>query len=167
MIFITVGSQDKQFKRLFDEIIELINKNIITEKVVAQVGCNKVEHEKIETYKMLTQDEFEKFIKKSDLVITHGGVGSLIDALKYNKKIVAVPRKKEFNECANDHQLQIVETFSREDYIIGVNDVSEIESAIKKAKKFAPKKYVRNNKLMLNIIENYIDELWYNLKVEF
>ena len=41
MIFVTVGTQDKQFKRLLDEIERLIKCGKISETVVAQIGNTK------------------------------------------------------------------------------------------------------------------------------
>ena len=41
MIFVTVGTQDKQFKRLLVEVERLIKVGKITEPVVAQVGNTK------------------------------------------------------------------------------------------------------------------------------
>ena len=49
-------------------------------------------------------------IKKARIVITHGGPASFLDPLKYGKIPVVVPRKKEFNEHVNNHQLE----FSRQ-----------------------------------------------------
>ena len=49
-------------------------------------------------------------IRKARIVITHGGPASFLDPLKYGKIPVVVPRKKEFNEHVNNHQLD----FSRQ-----------------------------------------------------
>ena len=59
------------------------------------------------------------FIGKADYIITHGGVGTITDALKLGKKIIAVPRLSKYKEHVNDHQLQIIENFSEKGFIVG------------------------------------------------
>ena len=62
--------------------------------------------------------EDEKFVKDCDILITHGGVGSIFDGLINNKKIIAFPRMSEYREAVNDHQKQIVDKFYNEGYIL-------------------------------------------------
>ena len=83
---------------------------------------------------MLPQEQFNNLIKEADLVITHGGVGSIMSAVKLGKKVIAVPRLKKYDEHVNDHQLEIVDTFKKQGIIIGVNGVEELEQAIIDAK---------------------------------
>ena len=110
-------------------------------------------------FSLIPLEELEELIEKADLIITHGGVGSIILALKKGKKVIAVPRLHEYQEHVNDHQKEIVETFNKKGYIIGIQKVEELEEAVEKAKDFIPEKYQSNNKKMLNIIENFIDNL--------
>ena len=60
--------------------------------------------------------EFNETIEKSDYIITHGGVGSIIDSLKKNKKVIAVPRLGKYNEHVNDHQVEIIESFNENNF---------------------------------------------------
>ena len=62
-------------------------------------------------------------MSKASFIITHGGVGSIISSLKLNKKVIAVPRLSKYNEHVNDHQLQIIEDFDKQGYIIGTKNV--------------------------------------------
>ena len=41
MILVTLGTQDKEFKRLLESIDKEINNGTITDKVVVQAGCTK------------------------------------------------------------------------------------------------------------------------------
>ena len=47
MIFVTCGTQDKEFKRLFLEVEKLIDKNIIKGEVIAQVGSTNFTSKKM------------------------------------------------------------------------------------------------------------------------
>ena len=158
MIFVTVGTHDKPFKRLLVEIQRLIDKGIIKDKVIVQAGSTKFESKDMTILDLIPMDEFNKYISECDLLITHGGVGSITDALKKNKKVIAVPRMVEYNEVVNDHQMQIIENFSKVGYIIGTRDVSEIEDALKKVKKFKPKKFISNTDNFIKLIEEKINE---------
>ena len=157
MILVMLGTQNNSFHRLLEEIDNLIEKGIITDEVVVQAGHTKYDSKNMKIFGLISQEELEELIKKADLVITHGGVGSIITSLKKGKKVIALPRLHKYQEHVNDHQKEIVETFNEKGYIIGVQDVKKLQEAIEKSKNFVPKKYQSNNKKMLNIIENFID----------
>ena len=96
-------------------------------------------------------------IKECDLLITHGGVGSILTGLKNNKKVIASPRLFKYNEHMNDHQIQIVSRFSEMGYILAYNEEDKLEDVLEKSKKFKPKKYVSNTDKVIKIIKNFID----------
>lgn len=158
MILVTLGTQDKTFVRLLDEIDKLINKGIIQDKVIVQAGFTKYSSDNMEIFDLIPQDEFNDLMSKADLVITHGGVGNIISALEKNKKVIAVPRLAKYKEHINDHQTQIIAKFSALGYIIGLQDVDELDMALKKVKKFKPQKFVHDNSKMLNLVSKLIDK---------
>lgn len=158
MILVTLGTQDKTFVRLLDEIDKLINKGIIQDKVIVQAGFTKYSSDNMEIFDLIPQDEFNNLMSKADLVITHGGVGNIISALEKNKKVIAVPRLAKYGEHINDHQTQIIAKFNDLGYIIGLQDVDELDRAIKEVKKFNPQKFVHNNSKMLSLVSKLIDE---------
>jgi len=108
--------------------------------------------------KLIPMDEFDKLVKKCDLLITHGGVGSILNGLKNNKKIIAVPRLKKYKEHVNNHQLQIVSNFSDEGYILKVEIINTLYEVIEYSKVFVPKRYEENNKKFVNDLSNEIDK---------
>lgn len=159
MILVMLGTQNNSFHRLLEEIDDLINKGIINDEVVVQAGYTKYKSKNMKIFSLIPLEELEELIEKADLIITHGGVGSIISSLKKGKKVIAVPRLHEYQEHVNNHQKEIVETFDKKRYIIGIQDVKELNEAIEKSKDFVPEKYLSSNKKMLNIIENFIDNL--------
>ena len=108
---------------------------------------------------LVPRDEFEKLIEECDLLITHGGVGSILTGINKGKKVIAVPRLSKYNEHGNDHQLQIVENFKKRKYILSCNDLNKLGKTIEKAKKFKPQKFVSNTNNIITMIEDYIDNL--------
>ena len=156
MILVMLGTQDNSFERLLKEIEHLIETGIIKEEVIVQAGNTKFRSNKMKIIDFVSQKELEEYINKASYIITHGGVGSITEALKQNKKIIAVPRKKEYKEHVNNHQMQIVENFDKQGYIIGIQDVEELERAIKIIPNFKPNKYKTNTQNIIKIIENFI-----------
>lgn len=156
MILVTLGTQDKSFERLLIEIEKLIEKKVIQEEVIVQAGYTKYVSSRMKIFDYLPKDEFANMISKCNLLITHGGVGSIFDGITHNKKVIAVPRLSKYKEHVNDHQLQVVRKLGEEGYIISCMDVEELENSFQKIKEFHPKKYIGNNSKMINTIENYI-----------
>ena len=156
MILVLLGTQHNEFTRLLQEIDECINNKIIDEEVIVQAGFTKYESKKMRIFDMIPKLDLDEFVERADLVITHGGVGSIIMALNKNKKVIAVPRLHEYGEHVNNHQRQIIKVFSEKGYLIGVQNVEDMPEALKDIKTFVPKKYENNNHEMLNYIENFI-----------
>ncbi len=166
MIFVILGTQDKTFERLLEEIDRQIEKGNINKKVVVQAGKTKYESKNMKIYDLMDMEKFNEYIKKSDYIITHGGVGTILDAIKNDKKVIAVPRLKEYREHENNHQQQIISEFNNKGYILGCKDLSELESKIKIIDKFKPKKYVGDNKKMINMLNKYIEDVPTNKRFE-
>lgn len=157
MILITLGTQDKQFTRLLDVVQEQINKGNIKDKVIVQAGHTKYESKDMKIFDLIDRDKFTDLIAKCDILITHGGVGSIITGLQNNKKVIVAPRLSKYNEHINDHQIQIVENFAQAGYILPLYENDDLGKVLKKVNKFKPKEYIGNTKNMINLIENYID----------
>ena len=161
MIFVMLGTQNNSFQRLLEEVDKLISKHIIKEEVVVQAGYTQYQPkcEKMKIIDFMPREELDTYEQNANFIITHGGVGSIITSLEKGKKVIAVPRLHQYGEHVNNHQTEIVEKFNQGGNIIGLQTVEELEEAIKKVQDFEPKPYVENNKKMLEIIENFIDNI--------
>ena len=82
MIFITTGSQKFQFNRLLKKVDELIADGTIKDKVFAQSGYSEYKPVNYEYKDFMSRDEFAKKMGESTIVITHGGTGAIIGAVK-------------------------------------------------------------------------------------
>lgn len=158
MILVTLGTQDKSFERLLKAIDKEIGKGTIQEKVIVQAGCTKYNSKNMELFDLIPTDDFEKLMSECDLLITHGGVGSILSGVTKGKKVIAVPRLAKYKEHTNDHQKQIVNEFSKEGYILALNDMNSLGKTIEKSKNWKPKKYKSNTDNMVKLIENYIEK---------
>ena len=157
MILVLLGTQNNNFHRLLEELERLIQKQVIKEEVIVQAGYTKYTSDNMKILDFIAKEELEELQNKADLIITHGGVGSILLSITKDKKVIAIPRLHQNEEHVNDHQKEIVKLFNRKGYIIGVQGVEELEQAIQKVENFKPRKYEPNNEKMLKIIEEFIE----------
>lgn len=158
MILILLGTSIYEFNRLLNEVQRCIDNGVINQEIIVQAGGTKFTSEQMKIFDLIAEDELEELMKKSDVIITHGGVGSIVSAVKLRKKVIAVPRLQKYGEVANDHQIQIIDNFAKEGFIIGIHDVSELEEALKQVNEFEPKVLESNTQNIINIIKEFVDK---------
>ncbi len=158
MIFVILGTQDKEFTRLLKSTENEIKKGNITEEVIVQAGCTKYSSDKMKIFDLVSMEKFNDYLQKANLIITHGGYGTITNALKYGKKVIACPRLKMYKEHTNDHQKEILDAYEKEGYILYLRDENELGLLLEKAKKFKPKKYKDNSDNIIKIVTDFIDK---------
>lgn len=158
MIFVILGTQDKSFDRMLNEIDLLIKDGFINSKVIVQAGSTMHSSDYMEVIDYLPMDKFHKYIEEADLIITHGGVGSILDAIKHNKKVIAVPRLEKYHEHSNNHQIEVVEEFDRLGYIMDCGNLKRLGNKLIEIEKFKPKKFKSNNEEFTKNLKKCIDE---------
>lgn len=159
MILVTLGTQDKQFYRLLKAIDECLSAGIITDKVIVQAGYSSdYQSDKMEIFDLIPMDDFNKLIKECDLLITHGGVGSIISGLQNNKKVIAAARLKKYNEHTNDHQLQIINNFEKSGFLIKLEKMEQLGEILTNIDSFQPNNFKSNNANFVKLIKEEIDK---------
>ncbi|WP_291652534.1 PssE/Cps14G family polysaccharide biosynthesis glycosyltransferase [Clostridium sp.] len=157
MIFVTLGSQKFQFNRLLKEIDRLVSEKKITEEVFAQIGYSNYIPINYKYKKFLDRDEFENIMSHADKVITHGGTGAIIGAIKQEKKVIAVPRLQKYGEHVDDHQIEIVNQFEKMNLISRADDISKIDEVLSdiSGKKYV--QYISNTENIIDSIDDFIN----------
>lgn len=156
MIFVTLGSQKFQFNRLLIEIDKLVEEKKINEEVFAQIGYSDYKPKNYKYKEFLDRDEFAALIKKCDKVITHGGTGAIIGAVKNGKKVLAVPRLAKYGEHVDDHQKEIVSQFSDMNIIKAIEDEKRLGIDIGEIDNINFVSYKSNTNAIINSIEEFI-----------
>ena len=159
MILVTLGTNDKSFVRLIQKIEELKIQGIISEDIVVQAGFTKYESDYMQIFDLIPMDEFNELLKNCNLLITHGGVGTITAGLNNGKKVIAVPRLEKYKEHVNDHQLQIIENFAESGYILAAYEVDDLRDTLSKLPEFEPKHYASNTENMINLVKTHIEQL--------
>lgn len=153
MIFVTLGSQKFQFNRL----LQVVDKLETDERIFAQIGYSDYKPQNYEFKKFLDRDEFTNVMDLADIVITHGGTGAIINAVKKGKKVIAVPRLKKYGEHVDNHQIQLVDQFAELNLIYPCTDC-DIQKALKTVKKTTYAKYQSNTDKIIKSLEEFINE---------
>lgn len=153
MIFITLGSQKFQFNRLLKAADQLK----LGKEIFAQIGYSDYRPISYPYKTFMDKNEFEEMMDKADVVITHGGTGAIIGAVKKRKKVIAVPRLKKYGEHVDDHQLQLVEQFRKLNLIYACEDM-DLKKALEIVNKTEYKRYHSNTNRIIESLEEYINE---------
>lgn len=157
MILVLLGTQNNSFTRLLDAVQENINNGTINDEVIVQSGFTKYESKDMRFFSLIDKEEFDKIQSQADLIICHGGVGSIVSSLKKGKKVIVVPRLKRYGEHVNSHQIQIARKFKQDGYVKYVINLKHLGKVINEMKNFNPRKYESKENEIIKLVEKYID----------
>lgn len=156
MIFVTVGSQKFQFDRLLEMIDVLIEQGSIVDEVFAQIGYSTYVPRNYGYERFLDRTYFDFMIDKCDVVITHGGTGVIIGAVKKGKKVIAVPRLSRYGEHVDDHQLQLLHQFDELSIILACYDVANLKECYMDLEHVTFRPYQSNTMRLIESIDSFI-----------
>jgi UDP-N-acetylglucosamine transferase subunit ALG13 len=137
LLFATVGAT-LPFDRLVTSVANLKARGLIPERIVAQVGIGGVAPEGLEVVETLPFEEMQRLLREADLVVCHGGTGSLITALREGCRVVSLPRLFELGEHYDDHQAEITTAFAARGLIGVARSEEELASALEEARRREP-----------------------------
>lgn len=164
MIFVTVGSRNYPFDRLFRKLDELVSDGVIKDKVFAQIGTSTYKPQNFEYKDFISPEEFEDYIDKADVVISHGASGSIMKALNASKKVIVVTRLEKYGEHINDHQIQNNEAFASNNYVLmadlELNDLGECIQKINSKDNGLVKWENKDPMAIVNMIDKFIEDNW-------
>ena len=105
MIFVTVGNDFRDFSRLIKEVDEIAPD--ISDEIVIQRGYSRYRPKNTRHFDFVPIDTAIEYIKTSELVISHAGIGTIILCREYGIPIIVLPRREKYGEHMNDHQMEI------------------------------------------------------------
>ena len=156
MIMITVGSQQFQFNRLLKAVDQQVGEGKIKDRIFAQIGASDYFPKNYDWRDYLDRDGMEQVMGKARIVITHGGTGTIIGAIKQGKKVIAVPRLKEYGEHVDNHQLQLVGQFRGMNMICECLDCDKLWKLIREVKDKEFNDYESNTDKIIKSIDSFI-----------
>ena len=139
MIFVTVGSQKFPFDRLIRQVDRMAEDRTITGEVVVQTGHSGYVPRFCRGRAFYDREEFGALLERCDILITHGGAGTMVEAAKQGKRIVAVPRLARYAEHVDDHQLELTGRFHALKLVYACPETEGLAEALRWVRgRFAP-----------------------------
>jgi UDP-N-acetylglucosamine transferase subunit ALG13 len=105
-VVVTLGTWTRGFRRLIERLLAVLPPDAET---VWQTGATDVSGLPIRPVRWLDPTQFTAALREADLVVSHAGAGSTLDALEAGKCPVLVPRRKANGEAVDDHQVELAD----------------------------------------------------------
>ncbi len=111
MIFLTVGTifPFDRLTRAVDEWVPATGHEVFGQ--LGELGMDNYRPKHYRWTERLTPVAFRARVQQADLVVTHAGIGTIVTALTFGKPLVLLPRKPEYKEVVNDHQMETIRRF--------------------------------------------------------
>ncbi len=152
MIFVTYGTQPHNFEFL-TTVVNQINSEY---QVVAQIGESTNSINRPNTMVFDYSDDFSQYVADCDILITHGGVGSIMAGLKQGKKVIVVARLAAANEHIDDHQLEVTNKLAVAGYVYQLNRDQDINQVLAEVSNATLKPYKSNTVHFVSKIEDIL-----------
>lgn len=154
MVLVTLGTQKQPFTRLLD----YIENSNLEDEIIVQAGHTKYVSKKMKLFEFIDYEKMDEYVKSADLIITHGGTGSVVGPLKLGKKIIGCARLSKYGEHVDNHQTELIGIFADEAYILEIKDGDKLDDILEKAKTFTPKKYISNTESFVEKLREEINK---------
>jgi UDP-N-acetylglucosamine transferase subunit ALG13 len=130
LLFATVGAT-LPFDRLVSSVADLKARGEIPEDILFQVGENGLKPDGQRAVESLEFEEIQALLRKADIVVCHGGTGSLVTALREGCRVIAMPRSAARGEHYDDHQTEITSAFAARGLIQVADDTEQLQDALR------------------------------------
>jgi len=131
LIFVTVGHEigfDRLISALDNWAVHNTEINLFAQ--VAKLEETSYRPKNIDYKEFLSPAEFSDYFEKSDLVVAHAGMGTIITAQTMSKPVVILPRRGHLKETRNDHQVATANRFRNRDGIYVADDETLLGATI-------------------------------------
>jgi len=135
VIFVTVGGELP-----FDRLIRAMDAFAAAhpgEEVLAQIGASSLEPAHLHWVRLLERDDYAAAMARTELVVAHAGIGSVVTAGEYGKPIVLMPRRAALGEHRSDHQRDTAAHFVGRPGILVAENEAELPAQIAAARSAA------------------------------
>ena len=158
VIVLTVGTWRTGYDRLVEAVDELAGRGVIAEEVIAQIGNGSYKPKYMTVMRFCSPEEFEGYIARCSVVVSHAGVGAILTTTKMNKAIIVVPRKAELKEHDDNHQFITAKQLEAEGKILVAYEVNELPAKLKEAETFVPSEGQGSNEI-LQAVREFIEDV--------
>ena len=147
-ILVTVGSST------FDSLIQAADKQISAQDYqvtcqTARGGSQSQHHASFEF-----SNDFDQYLTQADIVITHGGAGTIFRLLELGKKFIMVPNL----ERVDDHQLDLAQYVEERGYGIVCRELPQLGQCLKRCLRYTPTPYQKDSFFKARDIVSYLKD---------
>lgn len=146
MIFVTVGSM-APFDELIIEVDRFVGEGLL-DSGVAQIGNGRYIPKNLEWFRY--KPSLFEYYRKADLIITHGGAGTIFEVVRLGKKVIALQNPKAA------YNPDILIKMSRDGHILFCPALKLLREFVEKARVWTPKRYEPPPCMIPEIIIKYL-----------
>ncbi|WP_423494739.1 glycosyltransferase [Microbacterium esteraromaticum] len=116
-IFVTLGTiRPYRFDRLVDAVLSIVEPG---DHIVWQLGGTSREDLPGESHVDLSPERLRREVERADVVITHAGIGTILDVLDAGKVPLLAPRMADHGEHVDAHQADITRVLTESGLALG------------------------------------------------
>lgn len=155
-LFVPLGTQKFPFNRLVSALNQLIEDGSYTKDEIYMQSSICDVKPLFQNEGMMDVDSFNQMIDKSDVIITHSGVNTIMTCMQKKKAIIVVPRMKMYGEHVDDHQIEIANMLESKFNVLVLKDMSQLKSTIEEAKNHTYKVWESKRDLLIQAIKSIL-----------
>jgi UDP-N-acetylglucosamine transferase subunit ALG13 len=165
MIFLTVGTV-MPFDRLVQAVDDAIAAGVIVAPVFAQIGETSLRPAHMEYAAVLDKHDFDRKVAEAEYLISHAGMGSITTALERNKRLLVMPRRRQFHEHVNDHQVATARKFGALGHVLVAYDAGEMPRRLQEIVSFTPAPRVSQADQVAGRILQFLEQIGFHSPVQ-
>jgi UDP-N-acetylglucosamine transferase subunit ALG13 len=144
-ILVTLGTiPNFRFDRLIDQVVPILNAD---DQVFWQVGCTSRSDLKGTTVTTISNSHLIEVAKDCHVVITHCGVGTILDLISNGIRPIVIPRLAKFGEHIDDHQIEALEAFSLQNLVQKIDGVLTRKLLLEASQNYISRNKIKNKDL--------------------
>jgi UDP-N-acetylglucosamine transferase subunit ALG13 len=157
MIFVVLGTWEMPFTRPLVQIEDAVRQGLIREPVVVQSGRTAYDSSVLKLVPFFGKEELEQMYEEATLVICQAGVGSIMLGLRKQKKVISIARLSKFKEHIDDHQLEILDVFTKSGAVLPWNGAGDLPDVLRRSQNFVSAGYAFSDEKISRSILDYLD----------
>lgn len=157
LLFATVGAT-LPFPRLVELVAEAKRNGVFEEELILQRGTGAPVPDGVESVETLDFTTVQEILSDADIVVTHGGTGSLITALRAGCRVIAVPRRFSRGEHYDDHQGEITTAFAQRGLISIADTPEDFVAALRECRAREPVRATTDYSAMIDYLRTVIGQ---------
>lgn len=160
MIFVTAGT-DKGFG--FDRLVRACDELApsLPEPVVMQIAFTKYEPKNAVFFRYVPLKEYWSYFEKASLIISHCSSGPILNARRFGKPVIVVPRRHIYNEQHDEHQLHFANTIEERNIpsVKVVYEMAALPQAIEDIRRLKIETYQSTGRnAIIDALRNYVNQ---------